>query len=86
MDVAFVGLGNMGSPMARHLIEAGHKLTVYNRTRSRAEPLQDAGERIQGDAMSSSNQGPCSGPSTSATPAMAYSCCTLCASASARAA
>ncbi len=38
MNVAFIGLGNMGSAMARNLIQAGHKLTVYNRTRTRAEP------------------------------------------------
>jgi 3-hydroxyisobutyrate dehydrogenase-like beta-hydroxyacid dehydrogenase len=42
MNIAFIGLGNMGSPMAANLIKAGHKLAVYNRTRSRAEQLQDA--------------------------------------------
>ncbi|MCL5280180.1 MAG: NAD(P)-dependent oxidoreductase [Planctomycetes bacterium] len=46
MDVAFIGLGNMGSAMARNLIQAGHKLTIYNRTRTRAEPLQPLGARI----------------------------------------
>jgi 3-hydroxyisobutyrate dehydrogenase-like beta-hydroxyacid dehydrogenase len=46
MDVAFIGLGNMGSGMARNLIKAGHTLTVYNRTRSRAEPLRSLGARI----------------------------------------
>jgi 3-hydroxyisobutyrate dehydrogenase-like beta-hydroxyacid dehydrogenase len=46
MDVAFIGLGNMGSPMARNLIKAGHKLTIYNRTRTRAEPLQPLGAQI----------------------------------------
>src|SRR6266571_4231163 len=35
MNVGFIGLGNMGLPMARHLLQAGHKLTVYNRTRAR---------------------------------------------------
>ena len=30
MDIGFIGLGNMGFPMARRLIEAGHKLTVYD--------------------------------------------------------
>jgi 3-hydroxyisobutyrate dehydrogenase-like beta-hydroxyacid dehydrogenase len=40
MNIAFIGLGNMGSPMAANLIKAGHKLTVYNRTRSRADKLQ----------------------------------------------
>ncbi len=35
--VAFIGLGVMGSPMARHLAQAGHELTVFNRTRARAD-------------------------------------------------
>ena len=35
--VAFIGLGVMGFPMAGHLAAAGHAVTVYNRTRSRAE-------------------------------------------------
>src|SRR2546422_1013445 len=39
MNIGFIGLGNMGLPMARHLLQAGHKLTVYNRTRARAEQL-----------------------------------------------
>ncbi len=30
MDIGFIGLGNMGAPMARRLIEAGHKLVVYD--------------------------------------------------------
>src|SRR5258705_11771734 len=37
MKIGFIGLGNMGSAIARNLIKAGHDLTVYNRTRSRAE-------------------------------------------------
>jgi 3-hydroxyisobutyrate dehydrogenase len=36
-NVAFLGLGVMGHPMAGHLARAGHAVTVYNRTRSRAE-------------------------------------------------
>ena len=35
--VAFVGLGVMGFPMARHLADRGHALTVFNRTPARAE-------------------------------------------------
>ena len=35
--VAFIGLGVMGFPMAGHLASAGHEVTVFNRTRSRAE-------------------------------------------------
>ncbi|MFZ8998856.1 MAG: NAD(P)-binding domain-containing protein, partial [Ilumatobacteraceae bacterium] len=34
--VAFLGLGVMGGPMAGHLASAGHDVTVYNRTASRA--------------------------------------------------
>ena len=36
-DIAFIGTGIMGAPMARHLAMAGHQLTVYNRTRAKAE-------------------------------------------------
>jgi 3-hydroxyisobutyrate dehydrogenase-like beta-hydroxyacid dehydrogenase len=46
MKVGFIGLGNMGSGMARNLIRAGHTLTVYNRTRSRAEELKPLGAKI----------------------------------------
>src|ERR1700681_844308 len=35
--LAFLGLGVMGFPMAGHLARAGHSVTVYNRTASRAE-------------------------------------------------
>ncbi|MEG3085917.1 NAD(P)-dependent oxidoreductase [Sphingomonas sp. PB4P5] len=35
--IAFIGTGVMGAPMARHLATAGHDLTVYNRTRAKAE-------------------------------------------------
>ncbi len=37
MRIAFLGLGVMGAPMAAHLLRAGHDVTVFNRTRSRAE-------------------------------------------------
>src|SRR6478609_4091529 len=30
MDIGFIGLGNMGFPMARRLVEAGHRLVVYD--------------------------------------------------------
>ena len=43
MNIGFIGLGNMGSGMARRLIDAGHTLTVYNRTRRRAEPFRALG-------------------------------------------
>jgi len=46
MKVGFIGLGNMGSGMARDLIKAGHTLTIYNRTRSRAEALRPLGATV----------------------------------------
>jgi 3-hydroxyisobutyrate dehydrogenase-like beta-hydroxyacid dehydrogenase len=46
MKVGFIGLGNMGSGMAQNLIKAGHILTIYNRTRSRAESLRSLGAKI----------------------------------------
>jgi len=36
-NVAFIGLGVMGYPMAGHLVKQGHQVTVYNRTASRAD-------------------------------------------------
>lgn len=36
-DIAFIGTGIMGGPMARHLAAAGHSVTVYNRSRAKAE-------------------------------------------------
>jgi 3-hydroxyisobutyrate dehydrogenase len=41
--VGFVGLGIMGSPMARNAIKAGFPVTVTNRTMDRAKPLEEAG-------------------------------------------
>src|SRR5438046_3323198 len=46
MKVGFIGLGMMGSAMARNLIKAGHTLVVFNRTRSRAEELQRLGATV----------------------------------------
>lgn len=37
LRIAFIGTGVMGGPMAGHLIKAGHSVTVYNRTRARAD-------------------------------------------------
>jgi 3-hydroxyisobutyrate dehydrogenase-like beta-hydroxyacid dehydrogenase len=43
VKVAFIGLGNMGSGMAGRLLQAGFPLTVYNRTRAKADALVAAG-------------------------------------------
>jgi len=37
LRVSFIGTGVMGGPMAGHLVKAGHDLTVYNRTRAKAD-------------------------------------------------
>lgn len=39
--VAFIGLGVMGYPMAGHLVKAGHKVTVWNRSAAKAEKWVD---------------------------------------------
>jgi len=46
MKIGFIGLGSMGLGMAGNLIKAGHTLTVYNRTRSRAVELESSGAMI----------------------------------------
>ena len=40
--VAFIGLGRMGFPMAGHLAAKGHDVTVFNRTRARADEWKSA--------------------------------------------
>ncbi len=44
--VGFVGLGIMGGPMATNLMKAGFKLTVWNRTPARAQPLVEQGAAL----------------------------------------
>jgi len=46
MNVGFIGLGVMGQGMAAQLLDHGHVLTVYNRTRQRATPLEQKGARV----------------------------------------
>src|SRR5262245_5212361 len=43
MKVGFIGLGSMGTGMARSLLEAGHEVTVFNRTASRVQALVEHG-------------------------------------------
>lgn len=44
-NLGFVGLGVMGSRMVKRLLDAGHTVTGYNRTRSKAQWLREAGMR-----------------------------------------
>jgi len=46
MKVAFLGLGNMGEHMAANLLKAGHEVTLWNRTISRAERFRSEGARV----------------------------------------
>ncbi len=46
MNIGFIGLGAMGSPMAENLLKAGHTVTAYNRTRARAEALAAIGAQV----------------------------------------
>ncbi|GAA3624693.1 NAD(P)-dependent oxidoreductase [Kineosporia mesophila] len=56
LKVGVVGLGTMGAPMARHLIAAGHEVTVWNRTRSKEEPLAVLGA-TRGDSPAAVAEG-----------------------------
>ncbi len=59
MDVGFIGLGAMGAAMARNLVKAGHRVTVWNRSPQAAEALAREGvltatspsEAARGDAV-----------------------------------
>ena len=42
-ELGFVGLGSMGGEVVRRLLDAGHKFTGYNRTKSRAQWLVEMG-------------------------------------------
>jgi 3-hydroxyisobutyrate dehydrogenase-like beta-hydroxyacid dehydrogenase len=46
VKVAFIGLGNMGGHMARHLLRAGHDVTVWNRTLAKAEEHRAQGAKV----------------------------------------
>ena len=44
--IGWIGMGRMGFPMAEMLLKAGYDVSIFNRTRSKAEPLAQAGARI----------------------------------------
>ncbi len=46
MEVGLIGLGRMGAGIAKSLLRAGHRLTVFNRTRERAESLRADGANV----------------------------------------
>ena len=43
MHIGFIGLGNMGAPMARNLLKAGHRLTVFDLSEAAVAGLAEAG-------------------------------------------
>ena len=44
--VGWIGMGRMGLPMAERLIKAGHDVSIWNRTRAKAEPLAKIGGKV----------------------------------------
>ena len=48
MKIGFLGLGKMGTPMAMHLLAAGHELRVWNRSEGKADPLIHEGAILAG--------------------------------------
>jgi 3-hydroxyisobutyrate dehydrogenase len=49
-NVAFIGLGNMGGPMAINLVEAGHSVTVFDLSQAACDQLQEAGASVTATA------------------------------------
>ncbi|MQL96320.1 hypothetical protein Taro_028998 [Colocasia esculenta] len=47
LSVGFLGLGIMGSPMARNLMKAGYAVTVWNRTKSKCDHLLELGAKYK---------------------------------------
>ena len=44
--IGWIGIGRMGFPMVERLLDAGHEVDVWNRTRAKAEPLAAKGARL----------------------------------------
>lgn len=54
--LAWIGLGALGTPMAHNLLQAGHGLTVFNRTTSSCEPLRAAGAKVAGSPAEAASE------------------------------
>jgi 3-hydroxyisobutyrate dehydrogenase-like beta-hydroxyacid dehydrogenase len=57
MRIGFVGLGNMGQPIACNLAKAGHEVAAFNRTRARAESLKEQGVTVAATPAESAASG-----------------------------
>jgi 3-hydroxyisobutyrate dehydrogenase-like beta-hydroxyacid dehydrogenase len=54
-DFGFIGVGNMGGPMARRLLAAGHSLTVFDMSKAAMDELAKAGAQTAGSALEVAN-------------------------------
>jgi 3-hydroxyisobutyrate dehydrogenase-like beta-hydroxyacid dehydrogenase len=54
--IGFVGLGRMGGPMSRRLIDAGHSLVVFDASAAAVGPVRDAGATVAASAEEVGNQ------------------------------
>ncbi|NQX87215.1 MAG: 3-hydroxyisobutyrate dehydrogenase [Halioglobus sp.] len=54
-NVAFIGLGNMGGPMAINLLKAGHSVAVYDLSQAACEQIEMAGAEVAGSASEASS-------------------------------
>jgi 3-hydroxyisobutyrate dehydrogenase len=56
MEIAWIGTGIMGAPMARRLLKAGHHLRVFNRSPDKTRPLADEGAQVAADAAAAATR------------------------------
>ena len=54
-ELGYLGLGMMGSPMTRRLLDAGYPVTVWNRSEAKAAPLVKAGAKLAADPRAVAN-------------------------------
>ena len=59
MKVTLIGTGLMGRPMGERILAAGHHLTVFNRSREKAELLRSSGAEIAASAAAAINSAEC---------------------------
>src|ERR1700736_3761277 len=59
MKIAFIGLGNMGGPMARNLLKAGHSLVVFDVVQRNVDALTALGAASAASAKLAAAQGEC---------------------------
>ena len=57
-QLGYIGLGIMGLPMAKNLMDAGYPLTVWNRTPGKAQPLEQAGAELADSPADLAERGP----------------------------